>query len=148
MRSIDPEQPPLIETMEEIMDSRLSPAKMLSQIIGAVTLFALALAALGIFSVISYAVSERTHEIGIRLAFGAQKAEIFLVILRRGMVLLGIGLGLGVAGALVLMKLLRMLWFGVTPYDLISYAAAGIVLISAGMLAMMAPLDARRPSIR
>jgi putative ABC transport system permease protein len=139
LHSIDPEQPTTIQTMEEIIDSGLSGTKMLSKIIGSITVFALVLAALGIYSVISYAVSERTHEIGIRVAFGAQKLQICRMILGKGMVLLGTGLCVGAAGALILMRFLRMLWFGVTPDDPISYVTTGIVLMATGILAIIVP---------
>lgn len=139
MHSIDPEQPGTIQTMEEIIDTHLSDTKMLSQLIGSVTAFALILATLGVYSIISYAVSERTHEIGIRIAFGAQKPAICRIILTKGVIFLAFGLCIGLAGAIALTRFLRMFLFGVTPSDPVSYFATGIVLMVAGILAMVLP---------
>jgi putative ABC transport system permease protein len=78
---------------------------------------------------------------GIRMAFGAKRGDICRMILKRGMVLLGTGLFLGVAGALVLMRFLQEYWLvGVTPRDLTSYAGSAIILFAAGILAMLAPM--------
>jgi putative ABC transport system permease protein len=142
IRSADPEQPiSAIRSMEQILGESISEFRIVSELMSLLSIFALALASFGIYSVVSYAVSERTQEIGIRMAFGAQRGDICRMILHRGLVLLGVGLLLGVAGALASMRFLQEYWLvGVTSRDLISYAGSGIVLASAGVLAMLVPV--------
>jgi putative ABC transport system permease protein len=141
-RSADPEQPIFtIRSMEQIIGDSISEFRIVSELMSLLSAFALALASFGIYSVISYVVSERTQEMGIRMAFGARRSDICRMVLRRGMVLLGIGLLLGVAGALASMRFLQEYWLvGVTPRDLVSYAASAIILLIAGIAAMLAPL--------
>jgi predicted permease len=140
MRTINPEQPVTIQTMEEILDANTSNTKLLSQVISSVTLFALLFAALGIYSIISYSVSERTYEIGIRLAFGARKLAICRMILIRGLAFLGIGLCIGTAGGFACTQFLRSFLVGVTPGDSISYLITGVVLLTTGILSMLIPM--------
>ena len=141
IRSVDPEQPLLsIGSMKQIIEESASIPRAISRTMGALSVFALILAAFGIYSVVSYTTSERTNEIGIRLAFGAQRSDIYRMILKHGLMCLGIGLCVGVIGALASMKFLGNLLYGVTPGDFLSYAGTGIILFAAGILAMLLPL--------
>jgi predicted permease len=142
IRAADPEQPIYtMRSMEQVIGDSISEFRVVSELMSILSIFALALASFGIYSVISYAVSERTQEMGIRMAFGAQRSDICLMILRRGIVLLGMGLLLGIAGALASMRFLQEYWLvGVTPRDLMSYIGSGVILVSAGTLAMLAPV--------
>ncbi|HEX9759639.1 MAG TPA: ABC transporter permease [Candidatus Acidoferrales bacterium] len=106
---------------------------------GALGLLGLALAVVGVYGVVSYAVSQRTHEIGIRMALGAQHVDILKMILRQGLVLVLIGLGLGVAAAFGAAQLLSNLLYGVAPSDPATFAAVSALLISVALVACWVP---------
>jgi ABC-type antimicrobial peptide transport system permease subunit len=97
------------------------------------------LAAAGIYGVISYAVSQRTQEIGIRMALGAQPSQVMREILRSGMLMVSIGMVLGVAGALATVRLLQTLLFGVSARDPWIYGAVLLGVACVGLLANMVP---------
>jgi predicted permease len=100
---------------------------------------ALVMAAAGIYGVMAYFVSQRTREIGIRLALGAQRRDVLKLILRSGMSLVAIGLAIGLAGALVLTRLLTTLLFEVSPTDPITFVAVSTCAILAALLACYIP---------
>jgi putative ABC transport system permease protein len=99
----------------------------------------LLLAALGIYGVVSYIVSERTHEIGIRLALGARKSTILRAVLRLGLSLAGTGAAVGLAGALILSHLMAGLLYGVKPTDPLTFLGVAILLMTVAMLACYLP---------
>jgi predicted permease len=139
--SVDPDQPvSIIRSMEQVVRESVSNTRAAIQVMSILSLFALVLAGMGIYGVISYAVGERTQEIGIRMAFGAQPGDISRMILRRGMSLILIGLAIGSAGAFASMRLLSSRLYGVTPGDPISYAATAIALLMIAFLAMLVPV--------
>ena len=110
-----------------------------------ITLFAvtaLCLAALGIYGVISYIVSEQTHEIGIRLALGAERQNILRMVLRQGMGLALIGAGFGLVFSVVVSRLMASVLYGVQPTDPLTFAA--VVLIFVGVASLACYLPARR----
>jgi ABC-type antimicrobial peptide transport system permease subunit len=100
---------------------------------------ALGLSLIGIYGVISYAVSQRTREIGIRMALGAQKGELRWVFVRSALALTGIGIAIGFGAAVAVSRLLRTLLFGVTPLDPLSFAAVPLILAVAAALASFLP---------
>ena len=100
---------------------------------------ALALGLLGIFGVISYAVSQRTREIGIRLALGAQKASLRWMFVRSALALTGAGIAIGLSAAAVLVQLMKTLLFGIHPLDPVTFAAVPLVLVAAAVLASYLP---------
>ena len=100
---------------------------------------ALFLAALGIYGVMSYRIAQRTCEIGIRMALGAQKSQVLLLVQRQGMLLVLAGLGIGLAGALALTRLMNSLLFHVRPTDPATFVLVGATLIVVSMLACLAP---------
>ena len=102
------------------------------------------LGVIGIYGVISYAVSQRRREIGIRLALGAQQGELRRMFVRHGLSLAGIGVAIGLAAAIGLMRLMKSLLFGISPLDPFTYAAVPVVLVAAAVLASYLP--ARRAS--
>jgi putative ABC transport system permease protein len=100
---------------------------------------ALVLAAIGIYGVIAYSVGLRTQEIGIRIALGAGRFDVLLLILRSGFALTLAGTGLGIAGALALIRLMSAMLFGVRPTDPLTFAAVSIVLVLASVVASYVP---------
>jgi predicted permease len=100
---------------------------------------ALALGLLGIYGVISYAVSQRTREIGVRMALGAQRGELKWMFVRSAMVMTGIGAGIGLGAAAMLTQLMKSLLFGVSPLDPVTFAAVPMLLAAAAMLASYLP---------
>jgi putative ABC transport system permease protein len=112
--------------------------------IGAKTAMFLALSAIGLYGVLAYMVSRRTQEIGVRMALGAQAANVLRMVLREGVLAAAAGLGLGLAGALILARLMSTLLFGVKADDPITFSAVGLMMAAVAVLASYVP--ARRAS--
>jgi len=106
---------------------------------GAFAAVALALAAVGVYGVTSYSVSRRTHEIGIRLALGAQPRDVLLMLVRQGMLLAAVGVAVGLAAALALTRLMATMLFGVEPTDATTFASIAALLIGIALLACYLP---------
>ena len=128
-----------VRTMEQAL-SRSVAARRFSMILLAVfALLALTLAAVGIYGVISYSVAQRTREVGIRMALGASMIDVIKLVLRDGLKLVLIGVGVGLAGALALTRLMATLLFGVTPTDALTYATVALGLIIVALIACCIP---------
>jgi len=97
------------------------------------------LAMLGIYGVTSYYVTQRTHEIGVRMALGAQIGDVLRLVLRRAMLLAAIGIGIGIAGALALTRYLTTLLFGVKPFDAVTFVGVALVLAVVVLVACLVP---------
>jgi putative ABC transport system permease protein len=106
---------------------------------GAFAAIALVLAAVGVYGVISYAVSQRTQEIGVRVALGAQRLDVLRLIVGHGALLGGIGVAIGLVGALAVTRFLRTLLFGVSPFDAVSFVGVAAVLTTIALLASYIP---------
>jgi putative ABC transport system permease protein len=100
---------------------------------------ALVLAAVGLYGVMSYSVSWRTREIGIRMALGARRADVLRLVVRQGMTMTLIGLALGLVGAFSISRVLRGLLHGVSPTDPLTFVAVSIVLLVVALLACLVP---------
>jgi putative ABC transport system permease protein len=145
VRNLDREMPVgEIKTMEEIASESLSHSRLQTSMVGAFAAFSLLLAAFGIYGVMSYAASATAHEMGIRLALGAERRDLVALLLGRGMKLAGTGLAIGLAAAFGLTRLLRSLLYGVKPTDLVTYAVITLLLAAVAGLASYIP--ARRAS--
>ena len=141
IHSVDPEMPvSAIQSMEEIVGERVSGYRMTSRVMSLLSLFALVISSFGIYSVVSYVISQRTREIGIRMAFGAVPKNICLMILRSGLLLLGTGLVIGLGAALASMHYFKAMLFGIAPEDLISYIGSAVIIIAVGIAAILLPV--------
>jgi putative ABC transport system permease protein len=143
--SIDRNQPVArIRTMEEIVDGQLATSSQSTALLGAFALLALLLASLGLYGVLSYAVTQRTNEIGVRMALGATSSEILLSFGKRGLALTLAGLAIGLVLAAVAARLLTTLLYGFQPDYLPTAAVASVILLAVAALACFVP--ARRAS--
>jgi predicted permease len=143
--SLDKDQPlARIQTMEEIVDRQLSTPSQSTALLGAFALLALLLASLGIYGVLSYAVTQRTSEIGVRMALGATSSQIMRAFGRRGLVLTLAGLVLGVVLSAMASRLLTALLYGFRPSYIPTVAAVSLILVGVAALACFVP--ARRAS--
>jgi putative ABC transport system permease protein len=125
--------------MASAVRGALGLRRLLNVLLGGFALIALVLAAIGIYGVISLGVSARGKEFGIRIALGAQTADVRWQVLRHGLALATVGVGMGIAGALFLTRLLQRLLFGVAPSDWITYATVALILSAAAVLASYVP---------
>jgi predicted permease len=128
-----------IETMQEIYGRSLARTSFTLVMLAIAGSMALVLGIIGIYGVISYAVSQRTREIGIRLALGAQKGELRWMFVRSALILTGIGVAIGVVAAAGLMQFMKSLLFGISPLDPFTYIAIPFVLVLAAALASYLP---------
>ncbi|MBV9265486.1 MAG: ABC transporter permease [Acidobacteriaceae bacterium] len=126
-------------TMQEIYSKSMARTSFTLVMLGIAAAMALALGIIGIYGVISYAVSQRTREIGIRLALGAQKGELRWMFVRSGLALTGVGVVIGMGAAAAVARLLRSLLFGVSPFDPWSFTAVPLILLAAAALASFLP---------
>ncbi len=139
--AMDPEQPVAnIRTMEAIVDDELANRTQVLQLLGVFAALALVLAALGIYGVLSYAVSQRTREIGLRMALGAGRWDIARGILGYSARLTGAGLAVGVALAVAATRLLATLLYGISPLDPGTFAVVGVILAAVAFLASYLPM--------
>jgi predicted permease len=140
IHSIDSDQPVTdIMTMDDVVDTSLSQRRFSMLLLGAFAVLALLLAAVGIYSVLSFAVRRRVREIGIRVALGAEVKDILRLIVTEGMKPALIGLLLGVAGALALGRVLASFIYGITAYDPPTFAAVAALLAAVALLASIIP---------
>jgi predicted permease len=128
-----------VSTMQEIYSESMARTSFTLVMLAIAGTMALALGILGIYGVISYAVSQRTREIGIRMALGAKKSELMWMFVRSALVLTGIGMAIGLGAAAALMRLMRTLLFGISPLDPVTFVAVPVVLIAAAALASYLP---------
>jgi predicted permease len=130
-----------IRTMSQHVRSALLPALMAASMLGIFGALSLVLAATGIFGVTSYSVSQRTHEIGVRMALGARRADVLGLLLKDGMSLVSLGVALGLAGAAALARMMSTLLSGVSATDVTTFAGISLVLIAVSLLACWLPAN-------
>jgi hypothetical protein len=130
-----------VRTYESALGESLARERMIALVSGAFALSGLVLASLGLYGLLAFLVAERTKEIGIRIALGAQIGQLTRSVVGSGLRLAAIGAALGIAGSLVLLRSLRTLLFGVTPNDLTTYVA--VVLLLCGVAALASYVPAR-----
>jgi putative ABC transport system permease protein len=140
IHSLDPELAVAhIRTMTQVLSSSVAVPRFNTVLVGIFGGVALFLAVIGVYGVLSYIVTEQTHEIGIRIALGAEHAEILGLVLRQGAKLAGVGVAIGLFAALGLTRLLRGLLYGVSVTDPVTFAGVAVLLMSVAMLACYIP---------
>ncbi len=128
-----------VASMETLIDRSLGPRRFNVYLLGAFAAVAMALAAIGLFGVMAYLVSQRTREIGVRLALGATRSEVFRLVLGRGVLLAGLGAAVGVAAAFFLTRVMESLLFAVSRTDPITFVAVPLGLLAIAALACWTP---------
>ena len=138
--AIDPSQPIYnVRTMDEIRAQSVAPERLNLTLLSLFAGVALLLASVGIYGVMSYTVTQRTHEIGIRMAIGAQTQDVFKMVIGQGMKLVLIGVALGLAGAFGLTRLMTSMLFGVGPTDPATFASIAVLLAGVALVACYIP---------
>jgi putative ABC transport system permease protein len=139
-REVNHEQPiQMIAPLDDLIAATTAQPRFYSRMLGAFSALALLLASLGIYGVFAYSVTQRTREIGIRVALGAQTGDIFRSVMLRSAVLVSIGVSIGMAGAVAVTRVLKTLLFEVTPTDLPTYAGVSALLFFVALLASYVP---------
>ena len=128
--------------MSDVIGATTAPRRFNALLLGVFAAIALVLATLGIYSVISYSITLRTQEIGIRMALGARRSGILLMVLRSGMTLTLLGAAIGLAGAFALTRWMSSLLFGISASDPMTYVI--VLLVSAGAALLACSIPARR----
>jgi putative ABC transport system permease protein len=139
VKVLDKDQPVTITTMDEIFSQSVANQRFNTLLLGAFASLALILAMVGVFGVINYSVVQRTHELGIRIALGAQRADVFKVVIGDGLLLAILGVALGSAGAYAVTRLLRGLLFGVSPTDALTFAIVSVLVLGVALFACYLP---------
>jgi ABC-type antimicrobial peptide transport system permease subunit len=128
-----------VRTMQERLHNSLARQRFSTTMLGAFAAFALLLAAVGVYGVMSYLVSQSTHDIGVRIALGAQPGNIVGLVVRQGMEIAAIGIVGGLIGALLLTRLMGSLLFGVTATDTVTFSAVVLILAAVAFSATVIP---------
>ena len=137
---IDKDQPVSdIRSMEDIVSTAVAWQRFSMMLLGIFAALALVLAAVGIYGVMSYSVAQRTREIGIRLALGAQRNDVLKMTMGQGLKLVVIGVALGLVSALILTRVMASLLFGVSATDPITFVTISLVLMSVALVASFIP---------
>jgi putative ABC transport system permease protein len=140
IRALDPNRPvDHVQTLEEIRDETIAPQRLNATLIGLFALLALAIAMVGVAGVLAFSVSQRTNELGVRMALGAEPRSILRMILSEGAVMAAIGLIAGGIIAIPLSRMLGGLLFGVQPADPMTITAAAALLMTVALIAAWIP---------
>jgi putative ABC transport system permease protein len=125
--------------MEEVLSRSIAQERFNVSLLGLFAMIGLILAAIGIYGVMSYAVTQRTHEFGLRIALGAQMKDVLRLVIGNGLTLALIGVAIGLAGAFALTRLMTSLLFGVTPIDAPTFVTVSILLLAVALVACYIP---------
>ncbi len=140
VQALDKDQPVYnVRTMDDVVANSLGTRRVSMQLFAVFAGAALLLAAIGIYGVMAYSVTQRTHEIGIRMALGAQRSDVVALVIRQGMMLTVIGVVVGVAGAFALTRLIANLLFGVAATDPLTFVAIPLLLLFVALVACYLP---------
>jgi putative ABC transport system permease protein len=137
---IDKDQPVSnVQMMTEVVDASVAPQKFATWLLGMFATAALLLAAIGIYGVMAYSVTSRTHEIGVRMALGAQRRDVLRMVVTQGMKLALIGVGAGLVGSFAVTRVMSSLLYGVTATDPLTFAVVTVLLTGVALLACLIP---------
>jgi len=140
VRAVDPNEPVFgVQTMDAVVSSALAERRFTMRLLALFAVTALVLSAIGIYGVMAYSVTQRTHEIGIRMALGASTGDVVAMVLRQGVRLAGAGVAAGVTGALLTTRVISALLFGVSPRDPWTLVALSATLTAVALLACYIP---------
>ncbi len=140
VRAVDPEVPVFgVSTMEHILESTVVQPRLNVTILGTFAVLALVLSMVGVYGVVAYGVSQRTREIGVRMALGARGADVIGLVVGQAMPVTGLGLALGLMGAAAVTRWMQTLLYGVTPTDPATFAAVALVLAAVSLGACYGP---------
>jgi putative ABC transport system permease protein len=140
VRALDADQPVYnLRSLDELLGGSLALRRTQARLLGAFTLAALLLAAVGVYGVVAQAVARRTREVGIRMALGAGRGDVMRLVVGRGMRPVAVGLAIGCLGALGASKTLAGLLFGVAPTDAVTFAGSAFVLVVVALVACWLP---------
>jgi putative ABC transport system permease protein len=140
LRRLDPDLAlAAVRTMDEVVSNSVAERRLTMLLLTVFAGAALLLAAVGIYGVIAYSVTQRTQEIGIRMALGAQRADVLRLVVRHALVLVAVGVAAGAAGALLLTRLMSGLLFDVRPTDPLTFAVVSGILIAVALAASTFP---------
>ncbi|MFY9574025.1 MAG: ABC transporter permease [Blastocatellia bacterium] len=138
--NIDSELPVYgVRTMPKFLDRILSGPKSLSALAAIFGLIALLMAAVGLYGVMSYSVAQRTREVGIRMALGARRGAVLRMVMKEGLLLVGTGIGIGLAGAAAVSRLLESFLYGISPTDALTFVTIPFVLAGVALVASYIP---------
>ena len=140
IRKLDPQQPiGEIATMEKLLSTSVARSRFSASLLTVFSIVALIMAAVGIYGVMSYSVLQRTHEIGVRMALGAQRFDVLKLVVKRGVVLALIGVAAGLAASFALTRLIATMLFEVTTTDTVTFAAVSVGLFLVTLIACYVP---------
>ena len=126
-------------TMDESLSEKLQDRRFVTVLIGSFSAMALLLAMMGIYGVMSYSVSQRTHEIGVRMALGAGQSTVLRMVLAQGFIVTLTGIALGVAGAFALTRVLASFLYGVSATDPVTFAGVSLFMVAVALVACYVP---------
>ena len=140
IQTLDPELPVFdVNTMEQRLYDSMARQRFSMLLLGIFAIVALLLATIGIYGVMTYWVNQRTHEIGIRIALGAQPGKILQLVIRQALVMVSLGIAIGLAGALALTRIMSSLLFGISATDRWTFALISLLLGGVALLASYIP---------
>lgn len=138
--SVDKDQPPHdVATLDELRARSLTSRRVNAFLLGAFAGLGLILASVGMYGVVSYSVNQRTHEIGVRMALGAERSDLLKLVLGQGLGSALIGAGIGMAASLAITRLLQTMLFGVKPTDPATFFLVGLLIVGVALLASYLP---------
>jgi putative ABC transport system permease protein len=140
LQELDPDVPAFkVQTLEQAVSRSLWRQRLQGQVLGTFATLALLLAAVGIYGVISYAVAQRTRELGVRMALGATRGQVLGLVLGQGLRLAAVGVVIGIVAALALSRVVASLLYGVSATDLATFVGVPVALAVIAMLATLVP---------